>query len=109
MPPFSQSKRTAQNAAQAINELESVSQELSGLKDDLRRTQALVQGLWELYKKETGKTDDDLSAVVAEVEERMEATRQEAETCESCGRHLQKRSKACIYCGTLVTKRRLFH
>jgi hypothetical protein len=108
MPPFSKSRETAQNAAQAIRDIESLSQQLTALQEDLNHTRLLLEGLWELYKEQTGKTDADLEKTVSSIEERLANSPREAEKCSSCGRAIQERTKACIYCGTMITTRRLF-
>lgn len=108
MPPFRKSRETAQNAAQAIRDVESLSQQIAALQEDLNHTRLLLEGLWEIYKEQSGKTDSDLSDVIGRIEEELSESPREAEKCPSCGRAIQDRTKACIYCGTVITSRKLF-
>lgn len=108
MPAFSKSRDTAYNASQALREIERVSQELSAQQQTIQQTRRIIQALWEIVKKETGRTDDQLSELVHEMEARAASTSRQAELCPCCNRALQERSKACIYCGTIAPQRRLF-
>lgn len=96
------------SSAHAINELGDLAQQVAALQTDLTHTRLILQALCRLLRDKAGICDDDVVNMVNTIEKDLAEHPREADKCPSCSRALQLRSKACIYCGTLVTTRRLF-
>ncbi len=96
------------SSSRAMTEVNDLTQQVVALQEDLAHTRLILQALCALLREKSGISDEELVAAVQAVETDLAENPREADECPSCSRPLQARSKACIYCGTLVTSRRLF-
>jgi uncharacterized protein with PIN domain len=96
------------SSSQAMTELSDLTQQVVALHEDLTQARLILQALCALLKEKSGISNDDLVETMSAIEKDLAENPREADKCPSCSRPLQARSKACIYCGALVTNRRLF-
>lgn len=105
---FGRSRRTAETATEALNAYKKIQQNMMALEVQVEKQRRIMQAMWGFMKQKGDLTDDSLMEKYAEIEKNDLATEKATDTCPKCNRTLQDNSKACIYCGTIVEKRRLF-
>jgi len=82
-------------------------QETERLRHDVDRLLLITEALWTLLKKQNGYKDENLSALVQEIDLRDgqldgRAGKVAALPCPQCGRINSNRYPRCIYCGTAL-------
>lgn len=94
------SERNSENAQEALNQSKKALQDISVLRDQIRRLRLTVRSLWELLKKTNNFTEVELIKIFKDMNEEELQSGKKGEICKSCGRTLQENSRICIYCGT---------
>lgn len=95
------------NASDARAKAHEVGQETERLRHDVDRLLMITEALWTLLKKQNGYKDEDLDALVQEIDLRDgqldgKAPRAAASPCPQCGRVNSNRYPRCIYCGAAL-------
>jgi hypothetical protein len=106
--PFGGSKKAAEVATEALGMNKQVQLDLIALEVKVEKLQNIVHAMWEIIKQKSDVSDNTLIDLFTEIQKKTEVEGKSAEECPTCHRPLQDSSKACIYCGTIVEKRRLF-
>ncbi len=92
-------------AARSGRKAEKVGNDLRRLEDKISRLTLINMAVWELLKKRTNLTEDDLMDKVREIDLRdgvADGKISKANTlakCPNCGRTMSDRHARCLYCG----------
>ena len=94
-----------QHAAEAASDAASAKREVASLERDLARLKLVCAAVWELVKTRTNLTEDDLAAMVAQLDAKDgvadgQMTRG-IRKCVQCDRTLPSKQNKCLYCGTV--------
>ena len=97
-------RRTQQEATNARHRSESVKIDINRLQRDHEKLKLITIALWELLKKQSGLTDQQLKAYIEDVDARDgrrdgRATISTRHTCEQCSHSIPASSLVCAYCG----------
>jgi ribosomal protein S27AE len=108
--------RSFSNASSAITDMEAdqaahdarVAQEgVDTLRHDIDRLLLITEALWTLLKKQNGYTDEDLTAVVNEIDLQDgildgKPAKTPPKPCPYCGKMVAAHHTLCIFCGKTV-------
>ena len=77
------------------------------MRQDINRLLLITEALWTLLKQQHGYTDDDLSKLVTEIDQRDgvvdgKANKIGPKPCPTCGRMVAAHHATCIFCGQAV-------
>ena len=99
-------------ADHALNRAEHSNRLIAELDEKVDQLALKCQALWEIVKKETSLSDDDIRKKIHEIDMRDGTSdgkiRESARKCQSCGRAVGKRYNRCIYCGEPGTSKEVF-
>jgi len=92
-------------AAAASSEAASAKRDVASLERELAKLKLVCAAVWELVKTRTNLTEDDLAAMVAELDAKDgvadgQLTRS-VRKCVSCDRTVPSKQNKCMYCGTI--------
>ena len=108
----SQIRDAEATASQAQSKAENISYSLAELEQKIESLALTCQALWEIARDQSGLTDEQLMAKVAEIDTRDGAAdgkmNSGVQPCTKCGRVLSKRHMKCLYCGEQVRKQHAF-
>jgi predicted phage gp36 major capsid-like protein len=98
-----QAAQTDANGAQASAREAKTEVEL--LRNDVGRLSLITEALWTFLKKQHGYSDEDLSALVQEIDLRDgrldgKTAKASPSACPKCGRKNSNKYSTCIYCGS---------
>ena len=91
------------NAAQAT--VREVGADVEKLRNDVSRLLLISEALWTLLQKQHGYAEEDLVALVQEIDLRDgrldgKTAKAAPASCPKCGRVNSSKHSACIYCGS---------
>ncbi len=97
----------AVEAREASRKAREASTQVDLLKRDVNRLLMITEALWLLLQKAHGYTDDELRALITQIDlrdGRLDGRVKETETllCPACKRPVSYKYNACIYCGQLM-------
>jgi hypothetical protein len=90
-------KQTSERLSMAVSEAASAQHSLKALRDKVDRQAILLESLWTLLKSKLECSDDDLQAIMEDLESKADGA--VAPACPNCNRPLQENSPVCVYCG----------
>ena len=104
------SRMAADNKAATAGEMASrlskqVRTENEEIKYDVEKLFMITQALWEIVKHHHGYTDDQLEAMIKEIDLRDGVLngkldiKEGPQKCSGCGRSIIARQQRCLYCG----------
>jgi hypothetical protein len=81
-----------------------VSSQVARLALQVEKLTLITHALWEIVKKDTKRTDEDLVSLMTELDLQDGVLdgkiRKPAQKCSKCGKSYQVGRPSCIYCGT---------
>ncbi len=94
-------------AYEAGDKANNAERQVEYMKQDIERLLMITEALWKLLQKANGYTDEELKALINEIDLRDgvldgRVTKKESLPCPSCQRLSSVRHLRCIYCGQVL-------
>jgi hypothetical protein len=94
------------------NALRNAMGEIGMVRAELDRTTLIIQALWELLKKKTNSTEEELLEMIQSVDMldgKVDGKPTRVpENCPACTRPVSVQTSKCFFCGTPVQRKKVF-
>lgn len=95
---------TADQAARDAKQAKDLVYEIKELEARIDKLSMINMAMWQIIKEETKKQDEDLFAMVQDIDlrdGRLDGkVKKQIKKCHKCGRTMSRRHQRCLYCGS---------